>query len=199
MFSGIVESTGTIKKIEIQDHCQTLEVLPFHPMNDLKLGDSISINGVCLTITQLQAESFQVNIVPQTLRVTNLGQLKVNDQVNLERALTLNERIGGHFVQGHIDQTGEIIHLEKDGEAALLAKIRISEHLSKYIVNKGYITIDGMSITIIEAESDWFNVTLIPYTQKVTIANQYKTGTLVNIEVDMMGKYIEKQLKAYSS
>lgn len=192
MFSGIVEAIGTVLCIETLGDCIHLNISPNKIFDDLKLGDSVSINGVCLTITQIFQDAFAVTIVPETLRVTNLGGLKVSSLVNLERSISLSSRIGGHYVQGHVDGVAEIIELEKDGEEALLLKIRHSPHLAKYIVNKGYIALDGMSITVIKSSLEVFTVTLIPHTQQVTIVKDYCVGTKVNIEVDILSKYLEK-------
>lgn len=196
MFSGIVETTGTIQTVQTKSDCLNLKITPHQKWDDLKLGDSIAVNGVCLTITQLENDAFHVCVVPETLRVTNLGMLSKGESVNLERSMKLGGRFGGHFVQGHVDQTGKIIDLQKDGEGSLLATIQLSPQFSKYVVNKGYITIDGMSITVIQANIDQFTVTFIPYTQEVSRVNQYKIGTYVNLEVDILGKYLEKLVEA---
>ncbi len=199
MFSGIVETLGTIQRIKNQDDCLTFQVTPHQPLEDLNLGDSVSLNGVCLTITHLEENSFCVMVAPQTLRVTNLGTLSIGQQVNLERAIQLNQRLGGHYVQGHIDGVGEMIALKPDGDGALLAEIKILPSLGKYIIDKGYIAIDGMSITVIQAHETYFHVMFIPYTRSVTIVSQYQIGTQVNIEVDILGKYVEKLLSTRQS
>jgi len=196
MFSGIVETTGTIRMMQ-----QTSESAVFHieshtPFNDLHIGDSVAVNGVCLTITELLPMAFSVTAVPETLRLTNLGQLKEKSLVNLERSLLVGGRNGGHNVQGHVDGVATIAAIEADGKDAWLVTFRLAEDISKYVVNKGYITIDGMSITVIEAIDEFFTVTFIPHTREVTIANTYQLGTQVNIEVDILGKYIEKFLAA---
>lgn len=192
MFNGIVETKGVVKKIELKDGCHELTIAPQLLFDDLTLGDSIAVNGVCLTITHFTATEFKVTVVPETLRCSNLKNLKENHLVNLERSLKLGARIGGHFVQGHVDGTGEILEIKSDASKALLVKIAIPANLAKYIIAKGFITIDGMSITVIHANMDWFTVTFIPYTQEITITQHYALNQLVNIEVDMLGKYIEK-------
>jgi riboflavin synthase len=199
MFSGIVETIGKILKLSIQDGCKHFVISPEVEFNDLTVGDSVSVNGVCLTVTSFTANSFNVTAVPETLRLTNLDQLVEGGTVNLERAMKLNARIGGHYVQGHVDGMGEIIDIQQDNSNALLVKISIPSSFAKYMVNKGYIAIDGMSITIINAESNWFTVTFIPHTQEITVVNQYKNGTKVNLEVDMMSKHLEKLLGAYAN
>lgn len=194
MFNGIVETVGIIQTISSVDDCRQLTITPKQTFDDLVIGDSMSVNGVCLTMTDIIADSFVVSVVPETLRVTNFNSVQQGQFVNLERSLKLSSRIGGHFLQGHVDGVGEIIELTPDGKGALLVKIQIPKQLAKYMVNKGYIAIDGMSITIIESTHEWFTVTFIPHTQQVTTVNQYRVGTLVNIEVDILGKYIEKFL-----
>jgi len=197
MFSGIIETIGRIIQIGCEQGCKQFTITPALAFDDIKIGDSISVNGVCLTVTHLTSLSFSVTLVPETLRLTNLDGLNVNDCVNLERSLKQNDRIGGHFVQGHVDGTGHILELDYDQSHALIAKISLPKHLSYYVINKGFITLDGMSITIIHSTPEWFTVTFIPHTQAVTITNQYKKGTCINIEVDMTAKYIEKMIGAY--
>lgn len=196
MFSGIVESTGSIALLEIKNNCTTMTVIAPDYFSDLKIGDSISVNGVCLTIVTHSHSTFTVVIVPETVRKTTLGNLVVGSLVNLERSLKLSDRIGGHIVQGHVDETGKISDIQTDGDSAILIKIQISTTLSKYIIEKGFITIDGMSITVITALNEYFSVTLIPHTRAVTIAKNYCVGARVNLEVDMMAKYVEKIIEA---
>ena len=195
MFGGIVESIGIIQDIVTINDCMQITVAPTKVFDDLSLGESISINGVCLSVTNLLNNTFDVQIVPETLRLTNLEKLSIGSHVNLERSLKLSSRIGGHYVQGHVDATAEILEMTVDGQSALLVKFSLPENLAKYVVNKGYITIDGMSITVIEASTHWFTVTFIPITQQETIVSQYQPGARVNIEVDILGKYVEKLLQ----
>lgn len=196
MFSGIVEATGVITFIETIYDCLHVRILPQINFSDLQIGDSVAVNGVCLTVTTLIDNEFTATIVPETLRLTNLKKLSLNEKVNLERSAKLDTRIGGHNVQGHVDGEGEIIDLQSDGESALIAKIQVPDTINKYIVKKGYVTIDGMSITVMDVAPEWFTATFIPHTQEVTVTNQYRKGTCVNIEVDILGKYIEKLLGA---
>jgi len=198
MFTGIVETVGRIIQIELDQGCKHFTITPMLPFDDLKIGDSIAINGICLTVTHIAPTTFNVTAVPETLRLTNLIHLNINDSVNLERSLRQGDRIGGHYIQGHVDGIGQIIDLEYDHSAAWLVKINLPAHLAKYVVNKGYIALDGMSITVIHSTAEWFTVTFIPHTQAVTITNKYKKGSWINIEVDMMGKYIEKLIGAYT-
>jgi riboflavin synthase len=194
MFGGIVETLGIVNSIEMNPSHIDISITPQIKFSDISIGDSVAVNGVCLTVTTFVNNTFSATIVPETMRLTNLGNLAVGSKVNLERALPVNGRIGGHCVQGHIDGCGDIIELQQDGNDALLVKIAVPSTLAKYFVNKGYVTIDGMSITIIEATPTWFSVTLIPHTQAVTITNEYRTGSRVNLEVDILGKYVEKLL-----
>ena len=194
MFSGIVETIGIIKQVQGGVGSVQLLIEPVMPFDDLKIGDSVAVNGTCLTVTEFTDKSFSVTVVPQTLRLTSLGDLIEDGRVNLERSLRYNARIGGHMVQGHIDGIGSIIDIKEDGRDAIIVRILLPVDLAKYVLNKGYIALDGMSITVIEAGSSYLTVTFIPHTQEVTIVNDYKIGTKINIEVDILGKYIEKLL-----
>jgi len=196
MFNGIVEATGVITHLTAHSGC-TYFTIEANEFSDLTLGESIAVNGVCLTVTYFTEKSFDVTIVPETLRATNLGLLNPGMLVNLERSLKINTRLSGHFVQGHIDAVGKIVDLKKEGEKALLCTIRLPEHLKKFVVNKGYIALDGMSITVIARKDLDFTVTFIPHTQQMTIIHQYRIGTKINIEVDILGKYIAEQLGGY--
>ena len=188
MFSGIVECIGQILNIIDMDGCKQLTIAPALAFNDLNIGDSIAVNGVCLAVTQFDEKSFQVQIVPETLRLTNLGYLQVAQPVNLERSITLQTRIGGHHVQGHVDGVGIITDIKNDNGSALLVTFSVPENIAHFMVKKGYVTLDGMSITIVDVGATWFTVTLIPHTQDVTIVKQYQLQQAVNIEVDMLGK-----------
>lgn len=200
MFGGLVETTGEITHIEASQGSKTFTITPATPFNDIALGDSIAVNGVCLTVTQFSSDSFVVTAVPETLRLTNLDELNVHQTVNLERSLKADARVGGHYVQGHVDTTGHVIELTHDNHSnALIVKIGIEQQWSKYMVNKGYITLDGMSITIIESAPTWFTITLIPHTLAVTIAKNYRIGSRINIEVDILGKYVEKLIGAQTN
>lgn len=197
MFNGIVQQTGVISSCQMSGGCHHLVITPEMPMPDLDIGESISVNGVCLSVTSFTQDSFQISVVPETLRRTNLGGLAAGGKVNLERSMRMGDRMSGHYVQGHIDGTGRILELHHDQGDAWLLKISIPRELGKYTVAKGYIALDGMSITLIDAAPEWFTITLIPHTQAVTVARHYKVGAEINIEVDMMGKYIHRYLEAY--
>lgn len=194
MFTGIVEEIGHIKKIVEILMGKRFFITAKAVLQNVKIGDSIAVNGTCLTVTEFNAEGFRVEVVAETLRCTNLGFLTENSPVNLEPSLTLQKALGGHLVQGHVDGTGKILELTDEGEASLL-KISYPKKLRPFLVNKGYIAMDGMSLTVIEVTDEYFTLTLIPHTQKVTIAGTYKVGQIVNLEGDIMAKYAENFYK----
>lgn len=196
MFNGIVEAIGTINKINNTNGSVDFSISNPDDFDDLFVGASVAVNGVCLTVTRFSQSELEVTAVPETLRVTNLSSLKQDDKVNLERAMKVDSRIGGHYVQGHVDTVGEILEIQQDS-TALLVKIGVTPKITKYLVKKGYVGLDGMSITIIDVDSDWFTVTFIPQTQAATISGHYQKGTKINIEVDILGKYVEKILGAH--
>jgi riboflavin synthase len=195
MFNGIIEAIGTVTHLEYD--VDAIHLTLSSPYSDLYVGESVAVNGVCLTVVETHEESFKVTVVKETLRVTNFSDIKINDKVNLERSLPFNGRISGHYVQGHVDCIGEIIHIHEES-IALLVTIRIPYEFQPYIVNKGYIALDGMSITVIKVEQNEFTVTFIPHTQKVTVIPQYKKGSKINIEVDILSKYVKKQLEGFN-
>ena len=189
MFTGIVEELGTIKVIESNLISVTAEKI----LCDLKISDSISVNGACLTVTNLRKSSFDIQTVPETLRRTNLGLLKTGDQVNLERSLATNSRFGGHIVQGHVDTTGYVTSIKKDGDG-LLVTYQIPSTIKRYVVEKGFIAVDGASLTIVNCDNSSFTVTLVPFTRNSTILGTHEVGDQVNLEVDIISKYIESLL-----
>lgn len=194
MFTGIVESTGIIHSISETNDCKEFILQPYKYFDDLCVGDSLAVNGVCLTLTHVDIaqQLFSVTAVPETLRVTNLGKLIAKSEVNLERSLQVGTRIGGHFVQGHIDTTAKILKITPDGDNAWIVTFALKPEFSRYLVNKGFITIDGMSITLIEALENCFTVTFIPHTIHETIVKHYHENDDVNIEIDMTAKMLEK-------
>jgi riboflavin synthase len=198
MFSGIVEEVGVVQAVEQRAGGATLWIQANKVLEGTRIGDSIAINGTCLTVVELDSEGFSVELAPETLRRTNLGELRLASQVNLERSLAANGRVGGHFVQGHIDATAEIIETTPDGEG-LMVRFRTPEALMRYIVPKGYVAVDGMSLTVVETGSDWFSVSFIPHTRAVTVVRDYRSGRQVNLEVDILGKYVERLLKERAS
>jgi riboflavin synthase len=160
-------------------------------MDDLGVKDSISVNGACLTVVSIEENLFKVDVVPETLRRTDLGDLSVGDKVNLERSAQLGGRLGGHIVQGHVDGTAQITAYVQEGSAWLI-EFQISKNLSRYIVEKGFVCVDGASLTVVNCDENTFTIALIPYTRDNTVLGYKGVGNSVNIETDIIGKYIEK-------
>jgi riboflavin synthase len=156
----------------------------------MKIGDSIAVNGVCLTVVSLENRGFSVNVMPETLRCTNLGSLHYNDQVNLERALVLGGRLGGHLVLGHVDDAGEVVDVTRE-ETAHLMRISAPPRLMSYIVDKGFIAVDGVSLTIVDFDDFSFVVSLVAYTMEHTTLGRKRPGDVVNLETDILAKYVE--------
>ena len=190
MFTGIVEEVGQVKAIGNG----TLQIQATKVLEDVKLGDSIAVNGICLTVTGFNSHSFQADVMPETIKRTSLGELKLGSPVNLERALTLSSRLGGHIVSGHIDGTGRIVSLKED-KNAILMKIQADGAILRYIVEKGSVALDGISLTVAQVDSRDFTVSLIPHTRQVTNLSVKGEGSLINIENDVVGKYVAKLLQ----
>ncbi|EPS64334.1 hypothetical protein M569_10446, partial [Genlisea aurea] len=199
LFTGIVEETGTIKHIGCDRNSSfTMTIQAAAVLQDLNLGDSISVNGTCLTVTDFTPTEFSVGLAPETLRRTSLSELNPGSAVNLERAVKPSTRMGGHFVQGHVDGTGEIVAMTPEGDS-LWVKIKVSsEDMLKYIVPKGYISVDGTSLTVVHVYDHelCFDLMLVDYTQKKVVIPLKKVGEKVNLEVDILGKYVERLLAA---
>jgi len=193
MFTGIIEETGTVLSVKRGIRSTVITIAAKKVLNAIKTGDSINTNGVCLTVASFDKEGFSADVMAETLKVTNLGSLIVGSKVNLERALMLNDRLGGHLVSGHIDGTGKISGLDRDDNAVLVTIIA-GENILKYIVNKGSVAVDGISLTVTELKEDGFAVSIIPLTARDTTLVRKKKGDFVNLEVDMIGKYVEKFL-----
>lgn len=201
VFTGIVEEMGkvsSIKNIGSANGGVTMEVAANKTVDGVSLGDSICVNGTCLTVTHLGADRFTFGLAPETLRRTNLGTLAVGSLVNLERSLAADGRFGGHVVQGHVDTTGKIVALKTDNEA-LVFEIELPKEIMKYVVEKGYITVDGASLTVCDTTDTTFTFMMIAYTQANVVTATKEVGDEVNIEVDITGKYIEKILAARAS
>lgn len=194
MFTGIVEEMGTVKEINRGSDSVDLAINCKTVLEDTKLGDSIAVNGVCLTVTEMDSHSFNTGLAPETLKRTNLESLSPGSPINLERSVTPTTRMGGHFVQGHIDTTGKIIEFKKD-DNALWVSIETNPDVMRYIVTKGYVTLDGTSLTVVDVGDVWFNVTLVAYTQQHIVMPTKSIGDDINIEVDVLGKYVERQLQ----
>lgn len=191
MFTGIVEELGEILGRQHYKDSIALVIRGNKVIAGLKVGDSIAVNGVCLTVAQISAAVFYADVMPETLRKTNLYELKAGEKVNLERALPVGGRLGGHFVSGHIDGTGTIIG-EKREDNAQVKRISAGKQVIRYVVQKGSIAVDGVSLTVVDVDQDSFSVSLIPHTAKYTTLGYKKNGDKVNLEADMLGKYVEK-------
>ncbi|MGL5634919.1 MAG: riboflavin synthase [Sarcina sp.] len=191
MFTGIVEEIGEIISIEMNGKSASVSILAKIVLNDSKVGDSIAINGVCLTVTNIKKDSFQADVMNETINRTNFSCLKVGSKVNLERAMTVNGRFGGHIVSGHIDGIGSIESYVKDDNATWIT-IKADKNILKYIIEKGSICIDGVSLTVAYVDDKSFKVCIIPHTTKETTLLKHKIKENVNLECDIVGKYIEK-------
>ncbi|WP_010251465.1 riboflavin synthase [Acetivibrio cellulolyticus] len=191
MFTGIVEEIGKIRGIVHGSKSIKLAIQCDKIMDDVKLGDSIAVNGICLTVTEKGSDQFTADVMPETMRKTGLENLKVGNSVNLERALRLVDRLGGHIVTGHIDGTGVLVDRAAEDNAIWLT-IEANPHILKYIIMKGSVALDGTSLTIAYIDDRCFKVSLIPFTAGVTTLGSKEVGSKINIECDMLGKYIEK-------
>lgn len=186
MFSGIIEETGVINSVSTS----SLSIKADTIFGDLKLGDSVAINGVCLTVNGISGKNFDVDVMPETIKRATLGALKPGDAVNLERALTLSGRLGGHLVEGHVDNIGAIERINWEGEGELISIAAPSE-IMRYIVEKGFIAVDGLSLTVIGRTQHDFTVSLVAFSRNHTTMGRKKVGDRVNLEVDIIAKYVE--------
>lgn len=193
MFTGLIEEIGTMEGSENGEKSMKLTIGAKKVLENVKLGDSISTNGVCLTVTSFTNSSFTVDVMPETMRKTNLGKLKKGSLVNLERALKVSDRLGGHIVSGHIDGTGTIKEY-KDEDNATWLTVETSGNVIKYIIPKGSVAIDGTSLTVVDTDKNSFRVSLIPVTKEETVLLKKRPGDEVNLECDIIGKYIERFL-----
>ncbi len=193
MFTGIIQEVGTVVSVP----AGKLVIGAGAVLDGLELGASIAINGVCLTATALDEASFTVDTVPETLRRSNLGQLRPGSRVNLERALTLDGELGGHLVQGHIDATGTVISRRPDGPAVLM-KFAAPPEVMANVVEKGFVAVDGTSLTVTERDAASFSVSIIPLTQLLTVLLDKQPGDTVNLETDIIGKYVAARLGGQS-
>jgi riboflavin synthase len=193
MFTGLVEEIGKIQSVIKSTKSAKIIIKASKVLQGIKLGDSISTNGVCLTVTEFTSTGFTVDVMAETMRRSNLKDLTSGDEVNLERALSLQDRLGGHIVSGHIDGVGTISNYEKEDNAVWIT-VSTSSEILKYIVQKGSITIDGVSLTVAYVDENVFKVSIIPHTKEVTTLLKKKVGSEVNLECDIVGKYIEKLL-----
>ena len=194
MFTGIVEEVGRL----ISAQSGKLVISASDILRGIELGGSIAVNGICLTITNFNTSSFSVDIMPETLKRTNLGLLSAGDEVNLERPLALGGRLGGHLVQGHVDDTARVASVSWDGEAILI-RFETPPEIMRYIVEKGFIAVDGVSLTVVAEDTSSFQVSVVDYTRKHTTLGSRRVGDLVNLEVDIIAKYVEQLSQSRSS
>jgi riboflavin synthase len=199
MFTGIIEEIGTMRSISRQGQAMILGVQAKLILTDIHLGDSISVNGVCLTVIAFDRTSFTVDVMPETFRQTNLQKLQHGDRVNLERAMPAQGRFGGHIVQGHVDAPGQIISRSAEENAVTFTIEPNDPAILKYIIPRGSITLDGISLTVVRVVEGTFTVSIIPHTLAQTILNDKHAGASINIECDLLGKYIEKLLQYQGS
>jgi len=193
MFTGLVEGKGMVVGIERKDQGANLQIKPLFSLNNLKIGESIAIDGACLTVTKLHKETFEVELSPETLLRTTFRYFQVGTEVNLEQALQLGDRLGGHLVTGHIDTVGTIKDKKTKGEHTVFT-FSIPDPWMRYIVEKGSVAIDGVSLTVNRCLSDGFEVNIIPHTARITTLGKKEIGDKVNIETDLIGKYVFKFL-----
>lgn len=193
MFTGIIEEMGTVKSLNIQGNSGNISILAKKVLEGTAIGDSIAVNGICLTVTTMNADGFTADVMAETVRRSSLASLKAKDKVNLERAMAANGRFGGHIVSGHIDGTGQITSYKKE-ENAVWVTIATPKEILDLIVEKGSICIDGISLTVAEVAKRDFKVSVIPHTAKETTLLIKKVGDLVNLENDIVGKYVQRLL-----
>lgn len=198
MFTGIIEEVGTVEALRRGSAGARLNVSAQRVLSDLVIGGSVAVNGVCLTAVAVTEASFAADLSPETLEKTNLGSVAVGTPVNLERPLSPSGRLSGHFVQGHVDGTGEIVTLDPAGDGNWLLEVRAPQSLLRYLVFKGSIAIDGISLTLAAVDNDVVSVAVIPHTYEATSLHGLRPGVRVNIECDMLAKHIEKLLATMS-
>ena len=189
MFTGIVEEVGTVAVLEGYG----LTIRAGQVMEQLKLGDSMAVNGTCLTVVEFDRQQFKVDLAPETLRRTALGQLESGNGVNLERPLAVSDRLGGHIVQGHVDASGRIMSIRPEGDCVIF-RVRSPKRFMAYIVEKGFIAVDGISLTVVSKGATSFTLSVIPYTLQNTNLREKSAGHRVNLEVDILAKYVESLL-----
>lgn len=193
MFTGLIEEVGVIKKILAREGALCFTLAAEEILQDLKIDDSIALNGVCLTVTKTTGTEFQVEAVEETLRKTTLGELRTGAKLNLERAMKFSDRMGGHFVQGHVDGVGEVTAIQPQKGGTLLS-VKLPDSLLRYVISEGSIAIDGVSLTVARLRENEITISLIPHTLEKTTLGNLNVGDEVNIEVDLLGKYIERLL-----
>jgi riboflavin synthase len=194
MFTGIIEELGAVDAVQTRAAGARLRIRCKTVLSDVAEGASIAVNGVCLTVVDPRSDSFSADLAPETLRLSNLGDLRPGSRVNLERPLSPNGRLSGHIVQGHVDGTGEFLSLEDLGSENWWLRIRVPAELDRFLVYKGSICIDGISLTVAALEADVLSVTIIPHTYKNTTLGTYRPGARINLECDVLAKHVDKLL-----
>lgn len=197
MFTGIIEGLGTVKSLTRVAGGVRMGIQPDFPLDQVRMGDSIAVSGACLTIVEFQNNILGVDVAPETLSKTTLGQAKVGERVNLEQALRFGDRLGGHLVSGHVDGIG-VVKAKQPAANATLWTFGVSESLSRYTVKKGSIAVDGISLTVNACNRTTFEVSIIPHTAKITTMGFKKVGDPVNVEIDIIGKYVERFTQPFS-
>ena len=194
MFTGIVEKIGIVSEVKRNGNSSYIRIAADNFLSDVHIGDSIAVNGVCLTVTEIDRNLFKADVMNETLSRSSLGALKRGSRVNLERAMAANGRFGGHIVSGHIDGTGTVTDIKNDGIATWYT-ITAKPEIMRYIVEKGSVAIDGISLTVAKVTENSFSVSIIPHTASQTVLSTKKTGDIVNLENDIVAKYVEKLMK----
>ncbi|MFC4103780.1 riboflavin synthase [Paenibacillus xanthanilyticus] len=195
MFTGLIEEVGTLKRSYKQGEAMKLTIEASRVLGDVKDGDSIAVNGVCLTVTDFDAASFTVDVMPQTFRHTNLKDMRPGERLNLERAMQAGGRFGGHIVQGHVDGTGTIMARTPDANAVVFTIQPHDASLMRYVIAQGSVTLDGISLTVIDRSDNEFSVSIIPHTLRETALQLKQPGSVINIEGDVLGKYVDHLLR----
>lgn len=194
MFTGLIEDVGTVRELSRGAGRVRLTVATTIPMAELVMGESIAVNGICLTVVAFGGGTFSADASPETMARSSLGELRVGSPVNLERALRLGDRLGGHIVSGHVDAVATIVARKKEGNAVILS-FEVPQGTSRYLVEKGSVAVDGISLTVNAVSANTFSLSIIPHTLKETTLHDKEVGARVNIEVDVIGKYVERLLK----
>ena len=194
MFTGIIEEVGTVKEVRRSGNSSYIKIQAEKVLSDVHIGDSIAVNGVCLTVTRFDSTTFQADVMNETLERSSLGSLRSGSPVDLERAMSAEGRFGGHIVSGHIDGTGTVTDIKNDGIATWYT-ITAKPEIMRYIVEKGSVAIDGISLTVAKVTDNSFSVSIIPHTASQTVLSTKKTGDIVNLENDIVAKYVEKLMK----
>ena len=194
MFTGIIEEVGTVKEVRRSGNSSYIKIQAEKVLSDVHIGDSIAVNGVCLTVTRFDSTTFQADVMNETLERSSLGSLRSGSPVDLERAMSAEGRFGGHIVSGHIDGTGTVTDIKNDGIATWYT-ITAKPEIMRYIVEKGSVAIDGISLTVAKVTENSFSVSIIPHTASQTVLSTKKTGDIVNLENDIVAKYVEKLMK----